>query len=78
MEEDEGQGFKKCKVWEEWREDEKRGKRHASAEKEGAGDLSPRALSPETTTSGTQRPLRGKTASHGHRLGWRVSLPLLD
>lgn len=64
----------------------KREKRHASAEKKGASGLSPRAPSPETTTSGTQRPLgagspaRGRRslglAMRSQRLGWRGSLLL--
>lgn len=36
---------------------EKGGKRHASAEKKGAGGMSPTAPSPERTTSGTQSSL---------------------
>lgn len=63
MKEDGGQGFRNAKCWKNGEKNEKRRKRHASAEKEGAGGISTRAPSPETTTSGTQRPLRGRAIS---------------
>lgn len=63
MEEDGGQRFRNAKCGKNGEKNEKRRKRHASAEKEGAGGISTSASSPETTTSGTQRPLRGRTVS---------------
>jgi hypothetical protein len=66
----EGKGLRNAKCGSHREKMKKRGKRHASAEKKGASGLSPRAPFPETTTSGTQRPLRGRTACPWPQVPW--------
>lgn len=63
MKEDGGQGFRNAKCWKNGEKNEKRRKRHASAEKEGAGGISTRAPSPRNDHLRDSAP----SAGQGHQ-----------